>query len=1124
MSRKYSAPGPADVTRTSGTKAQPRSSPRLSGPRGASTRLEAVPLFRSRHVNPHMRPDPARRLRRLLELLLVGLLGAIAACDNPACVYSATGCGTVGIGDPLGAEATTPFDGARIRDGLPRIEAVYPSGSNINPDSPIVIQFSESMNQASLQSAFRLVDSGDFSGFPIGTTSVLTGDDQLLVLFPVSPLPSGGSIQVIFQNDNQARDLTGQVLDAIEESVVGSFAVAAGTTNATQLLTTWPPANADDVNPQTEIITVFDRDMTPAPFATDAFQVTIDGNPPSPDPVPSPIELLSLGSTNLTDPRVWVYRRTTASGELATIDPGSTIEVSLSVGGNLDPLEGDTLDPQVVSFSTPAFAAPISVSLASTPNDAIGLANLVEGSSELQVAVELSAASPDDTLSLFAFGTSLEDGTVLAAVQSDVVLGDSITSQVLSLSETPLLASNAVGQAIFADGDVVLAARQTRGSVVGPLRVLDLDAGAQGVQSVVLDTVAPTLDDLDLPGGGGDLFLSELRDFTLTGRASEELRAVDVVVTDLPGAAEPLENSGEAFDVGADFVPVVGSTKDGGFIAAPVRLGIVPTVAIAGTDAVEVPALSYEFTLYDRALNASQAILGTFNQRGTVTGPEVNPGETITVEVVDASTLQPLANALVVWADLSNDDVNPASVSNVQSTLTGVDGRAQITAQATETILTVDADGFDLVTFQGLETGWCSVLIQPTGGLTAQASGAISGGSLLTQQVLPADTLRVADSRRGGVPETFPTDQCEPNPFTGLDPICTFGPEPIDAGRVGAQAIFLGDFDLPSQGQQQEYLKGFELTLPVPPTAANSLSVVDAEIAQVFATSEIGVESEDLPVSIEDVLTFQDVSGFASELDETSLIDDPTFVGTPTVNLEARFPGLVRPAMVGVGRAFEDTDTGAKDWEVEAIFDPDLIELADEFSVFEEVMHFSMVLEDVDGDRSTVRPRLSQPTVVGNFRPTLVSRLVEPTGSVGPGDFELVFWDSLVEPLNEIYLVDGIFRVRLEDAVGRRWEIYRLDSESVSSDSTRELQVFALSSTDGGLVDPGDGLAAGSISAEIDFFALRDGRQPLIGGPVPDPEDPFERTNFAWSDLPLQSVLISESRPYVFTLDDGSGL
>jgi hypothetical protein len=1079
--------------------------------------------------------------RRTLAPALVALL-ALGACDNPACVFGPGNCqvdpGTDGL---LGGEASIPVDGAWIRDSAPLIEAVFPVGQTVHPESPIALRFSETMDLATLQGAFRVVNSGELGSLPLVTTSLLVADGRLLLLFPATAMPDGGEIQIIFQDQNGARDLTGEPLAVEADAVVGSFSVAAEPPTEPRLVTTWPPDGVADASSRTDIVAVFDRRMKTAAFAGAGWQVTVDGAVTVPDPAPSPVNLSPISGVPVPDTRVWRYRRVDESGNILPYLKEAQVELLLSpAGAPLLSQDDEPLDQTTISFSIPSFAAPLELVLASLPTDAIGIANLTAGDArELRLSVDLDGAAAGDQISIFAFGTSLAVEPEFAAVRSDFVLPSVADPLIVTLAQTPLVLTAEPPAAIFADGDLYLAVRQRRGNIITPIRVIDGDLQLPGTQPVVLDTVRPTLTELTLPGGGADQFLSDLRDLTLTGTASEEVRAVNVTVFGYPDPKSELSNVPSEGD---PFAPVVGARSNGLFIAAPVALGLVdpqPTTRGAAHP-LDVPRLDYSFRIFDRALNSNgPEIVGTYRQYGALGGtpldlddpifdpedPLFDPGSVlVTVEVVDRRTLVPIVGAAVVSARYAGDDLPP---EDVQWTSTDANGQATFPHLGLDTVLTVDAPGFDLFTWHGVATDWVGVTLRPVPQPLAATVGTVVAGSAAAQDLLPDSDLLFFDSRRPeGATLAFQEMGCTVDPFTGLNPLCTFGPEPIRARRLGAVTGLLGDFaTADSRLPIAEVLKGFDLVLPVAAVAPGSSSATDLSIDKVLASLD-GVELDDLPTALSTDLTFGAVDNVVgAALDEQNLFDDPTFVGVPTVVVEARLPGIDRPVVVGPGRSFPIPGgtlmaPGALAFGCEGIYGGELEERLEALGGFEERLHLSVTVRDVDGNRATSRLRFAEfPLPMGpteDLRPPLVSILLEPPeAAVLPaGSFELTYNDCLTTLYRVVYDVDGLNHLRLVDSQGRSWDLYRPDQTTPGAGSNDEADdprtILALTALDAGLTAPGLGLTPGPIQATVGLHAWKDDDV--------DPLEGFSAERFLWSEIPLQSLLDSLSRGYSFTL------
>ncbi|WP_419191759.1 Ig-like domain-containing protein [Engelhardtia mirabilis] len=1057
--------------------------------------------------------------------MAVGLgLGLLAGCDDPACVFGSGTCqGGTGTTGQLGVgAATTPEDGLWVSDNVPVVEAIFPTGGGIHPDTPVVVRFSESMNPSSVQGAFRLIDANAIGGLPLATTSVLIGAGRLLVLFPAVSLPANSDIQVVFQDSNEARDLTGQPLQAALESVVGSFTVAETEPAVPRLLTTWPPAGEQNASATTDIVAVFDRRMKPTSFLSTGWQVEVGGSPPVPDPTPNAVNISPLGGLPITDTRAWTYRRSdAATGLPLSYLNGSQISLLLSPSGEVQSIDDEVLPETVVNFRTATFGAPLSASIASAPSDAIGIANLTAGDARaLELSLLLDGAAPGDRVSVFAFGTGLGDEPVTVATQSDIDIATVSNPFTIGLGQTPLIESTSPLQASFLDGDVDLAFRVTRGSVVSPLRILDVDPDTPGVQSAFLDTVRPTFTDLTLPGGGGDLFSSSLIDLVLTGSASEEVRAVNVTVSGYPNPEDVISNMDLT---GAEFAPVVGSTSGGLFIAAPVKIGIVDPVA-DGKGGYGVPSVQYSFRVYDRALNANPNLIsGLYRQFGAVAGAPVVQGDPIHVEVIDADTLLPVPGALVVAGGYV-DAATPAS--DLESSLTDSTGHTTVTTKTTgqETVVTVEAAGYHLTSFHGVTTDWLGILLEPSGTAPALVTGAVTAVSQSAQSFLPNADLRIADSRRpdGNLP-TYGAQPCTADPFTGLNPNCAFGPEAIRPRHLGAQALFVGSFGLSSASfSASEFLKGFQLQVPVPAAQPGGVGVSSGEIEKLLSTTETGIQPFELPTSLGTLtLSTAEIITFPTALDYDDLVENSVFSGAVGVFVETRLPGLDRALPIGPGASF-DISVGTPTYRIEGVYAGELVPYTAQFGDLLESSHLSVTMEDSSGNRAVARSRLSQLPNPSGFMnvivPPIVPEVFLPTaGSDVPlGEFVVRFRDSLSFAYKSVYYADGPQRVRLTDVNGRHHTIYRYDDSDSAGDNPTELDVLVLDTTAPGLAGTGTGLALGSISIEVGYSAW-ESATPISGAP-PAQDDAFARGRFLWSEVPLQAILSTRSAPRVVGL------
>ena len=79
------------------------------------------------------------------------------------------------------------------------------------------------MNADSLDGAFEIMEVDGFAAIPLNAT--LTGDGRLAILTGL-PLTEGTSYEVLYAEDGQAYDRTGQTLRAPTDRILGTFTVS----------------------------------------------------------------------------------------------------------------------------------------------------------------------------------------------------------------------------------------------------------------------------------------------------------------------------------------------------------------------------------------------------------------------------------------------------------------------------------------------------------------------------------------------------------------------------------------------------------------------------------------------------------------------------------------------------------------------------------------------------------------------------------------------------------------------------------------------------------------------------------------------------------------------------------
>lgn len=980
----------------------------------------------------------------------------MAGCNNdPTCVFT-TGC--QGDSGALAEnDARAPVDGEWVVDGPPTVSDAFPTGPQQAPTTPVMLVFTETMQEESLDGAFELrpLLGGGTVGPPVlGLASALVSDGRVLLLFP--PPPDGlepGDYQLRRAQDGTPVDVTGQALGLAAGQVLASFNVTATPPAAPRLLATFPLDDALDQSATSEIVVVFDRAVQQSSVDAGSFSVEVEGVPPSNDPPAQPVNA-RLGVNVVPDTRAFLYRSVDPDGVAVPLGLDADVVLTLSPTG--DPIreqDGGILAPTSVNFHTLRFAPPLAVTLLSQPPDAIGLANLTDGDpQELLLELELDDLSTNDSIDLVLFGEQkLENDPEppFIALQRTLRLSDltPITIATFTREDIGLQFSDEPDDVRFADGPVTFAFRTRRGTVVTPLVVLDLEPDPDLIQDLLLDTEAPEVETL-VGSTDTESFRSDQRDLVLAGTADGELRSVEVTT--------PLGSNGAV-------PPVVGS-QGPLFLAAPVPLGQLAT----GTT-------SYDFTARDVGFNAAPAAAGVFTQLGTVGPGAFAPGDTLTVLVFDGGTLLPVRDARVlVHSDLGNGTDFPFHAV-ATTDLTGL-VNVGTDAAASAVIVTVDAAGFDLVTLHGVTSTRLSLPLTAARRAPAHATGGVTTSDGAAIALLPGLERRHDDSRRDvRLPRAFPGSSCA---STGGTFACQHAATDIRALALGARSFFAGDFTQ-SEGSfsAAQLLQAFVLQVPQPGVPPSTDQPALLEVPQLLIDS-----------SLPDEEAAQALPAFGLRVDPAGGVDflaleeDPTTEGEAFATVETRVPGLGGSIAVGVGLSY---DQGGGLWRIRAA-QPGAVTAAGSLGadgVVDTDVSVRAEVRDVDGNAAGVRPRLSAILAGGpdpEFEALDVPTVLTPATNTGGQAFTLTLPQVIGDDRSE----GGLYRVDLTDVAGRRWSLWRIDGPGAA-----DVELRAVDLADGG----GSGLADGALTLRASAWAW----------------EAFAPAAFLWSDLEREFELFA---------------
>lgn len=1001
---------------------------------------------------------------RPLWLLPFAFLGS-ACNDNVTCVFTG-GC-QGGPGAISDNEAALPVDGDWVLDGPPEIQDVFPTGIQNAGTTPVVIVFSETMIEETLLGAIEIVPvlGGGLGDPPLqGVSGSLVADGRVLVLLPLLTVPlEAGDYEVRLAEEAVLTDITGQALELAGGSQLGTFSVSDTPPTSPRLVMTFPPDGSDNQSETPEILAVFDRPVLPTSVDADSFDVRVNGLDPLDDPPAVPLTV-QVGVANTQDLRAFLYRSVDADGRPVSLGADAEVELRLSPAtAPISEQDGGLLPPATIEFDLVPFAVPLSASLLSAPNDAIGLANLTDGNAEeLEVEVELEGAEPNDSIDLFLFGVqrSMEADPPLIALQRTLRLSGTapILSVIFTREDIGLQLSDAPDDVRFEDGAVTLAFRARRGSVVTPLRVLDLDPDPAIIQDVLLDTSVPALTSL-IGSSGTGTFRSDLRGLSLAGVADGRVSVVEV--------ATPLGNT-------APFAPVVGSDDSGLFLAAPVDIGIVPG---GGT--------SYSLVARDAARNASATVTGAYTQLGVVGPGAFTPGLALEVEVFDAGTLSALAGAHVI---VHSDRGNGVDFPLVGSDLTLADGKISVATEGAPSvgaIVSVVLTGYDLFTLHGVPSTRLSIPLQRSNQALARAAGQVLTSGASAVAVLGALDRRYDDSRRPvELPRGFEGLACTPSSGTLL---CSYGPEAIREQDLGARSVFAGDFSQTEAGFQASLLlRAFALRVPLAPASPGSLQVAELEVTNLL--DDPSTPPEEAPQALP-AFTFR--VGAGSGVDLLLLADDAATSGAPFATVETLIPGV--PGSIAVAQALT-FEQGADAWTVRAAM-PGAITAAGSLGASGSVETDPFVRVEVldqNGNSAGARPRLSS-IVAGAPAPEFlaldVATQLAPaaTASSGGQAFTLLLAHAIGDDRTEA----GLYRVDLRDDAGRQWCLWRFDPAGSADIPIRVVDV-----AEAGAI----GLADGAIVSRTSAYAWQ--------GLLP--------ASFLWTDVERRFELFSRSGPISF--------
>ncbi|HEX5050828.1 MAG TPA: carboxypeptidase-like regulatory domain-containing protein [Planctomycetota bacterium] len=739
---------------------------------------------------------------RILTALVL-LLPLAAGCDNVGRAFNP---GFDPNNTPTTGNGPSPIQvvptGGDTKDGRPKVRATFPSGSGWPTTVPIVVEFTESINEESILPTATAGNDAKVILRVKGTTQALPcqydflGEGRLLVLRPVTALSNQGTpfYEIVLLPDG--RDTDGVRFQVpTGGTVLAEFQVNQDESmHDGRVLMTFPRDNATDVAREATYYVVFDRPANAATITESSFKVQPRGGSPLPGTYEYPLSVVGID-----DPRLVRFRPMDLLA--GTVDHELVVDSTITFGadGQLD-FRGRT--PFAV-FRTVGPAPPTGVTLG---NPAPGFDDKINRSNAANPVLHVT--TPLDTLPGDRVRARIYGGDAKTAATNDLAFVERFADATMAGAQTVVVDFSGVLGTLnspkFDDGAIHYAVQMRRGSQSSGFVINDAS------QNPIFDITPPTLMHAGPPvAADGTTLLVDQEAVAFYGTASERI-----------GAATLTAGSGT--------VELFASSADGQFLMGRLPLG-----------RLSAP-LPYMLVLTDRAGNvAAGQALGNIVQRGYCTGL-VTMGQQLTVEAYDRTTLLPVAGATVLV-----DPGAPAlPASGQQVGTTDANGRVTFASlTGSDYTVTIVRMGFDLVTLYRTRSAFVSLPLRPVTGSTATLQGTVSflqtaGTTALVSSSAVADHSVLGVRTANASPMMIPDTLVAPN-------------------RPQVLTAFAGTFeptDLPAftfQGFQMLGRTGLAPAPPPAPAAPGQASSVTIEMAPaVGSTPLLGALTEDFALAV----------------------------------------------------------------------------------------------------------------------------------------------------------------------------------------------------------------------------------------------------------------------------------
>ncbi|MEO6593937.1 MAG: carboxypeptidase-like regulatory domain-containing protein [Planctomycetota bacterium] len=617
--------------------------------------------------------------------------------------------------------------GGEVKDARPKVRATFPSGSGWPTAVPIVVEFTESINEASIVPTTATGNDGRIILRVKGATQVLPcqygmlAEGRMLVMRPVTALSNqqNPTYEVVMLPDG--RDVDGVTFQVpTEGTVLAEFQVNQDASFSDgRILATLPRTNARDVLRESSYFVVFDRPANPATVTESSLKIRRQGGPVLAGTLSFPLQIVGID-----DPRVVRFKSTDLLAGTTDFELVVDATITFGMSGKLD-FSGRT---PFAAFRTVGPAAPRAVEIGNAApgfSDKINRANVADA--RLRVTTPDDAAPGDRVRARIYGGDAKTPSTSdLAFVErtADVVAAG---SQMIDVDFAGALGTPTSPR--FDNGSIRFAVQMLRGSQNSGFAL------SRTNQDPLFDVTPPRLVRAGPPGASDNTTLfTDQEAVAFYGTANERLSSATLVA-------------------GTATATMFASAQDGTFLMGPVLLGR------------RTAPLPYSLVVTDIVGNMALAeATGNIVQRGLCTGLVTNAQELL-VEAYDQSTLLPIAGATVL--------VEPGApvVPPIGRQVGATDASGRFTFSGltdSDYTVTIVRAGFDLVTLYRTRSGFVSLPLRPIVKATATLQGMVTfqpspGATALVSSSAIADHSVLGVRTTNAAPNTIPDTPITPN-------------------------------------------------------------------------------------------------------------------------------------------------------------------------------------------------------------------------------------------------------------------------------------------------------------------------------------------------------------------------